>query len=70
MKTKEKMICPDCGVEMNHHADKIDYSAALEDEVAVDPVFGGVVEETHTCPACSRTHTRRAESVSLKDSES
>ena len=25
MPKANKMICPDCGVEMNHHADKVDY---------------------------------------------
>ncbi len=60
-KKREKMVCPDCGAEMNHHADKIDYSAALDDEQAIDPIFGGVVEEAHTCPACGRTHIRRAD---------
>lgn len=60
-KTREKMKCPDCGLEMNHHADKIDYSATLEDGATVDPAFGGLVEEAHTCPACGRTHLRRAE---------
>jgi ribosomal protein S27AE len=59
-KPVEKMICPDCGVEMNHHADKIDYSAAFEKGGAVDPAFGGVVEEAHTCPSCGHTHLRRA----------
>lgn len=58
---REKMICPDCGVEMNHHADKIDYAAALEDAQAIDQDFGGVVEEAHTCPVCGRTHLRRTE---------
>jgi predicted RNA-binding Zn-ribbon protein involved in translation (DUF1610 family) len=50
-----KMICPDCGVEMNHHADKIDYSA--DDPKHYDPF----VEEAHTCPMCGKTHTRPAE---------
>ena len=54
------MKCPDCGAEMNHHADKVDYNAALEDPSHVDPDFGGVVEETHTCPACGRTEVRAA----------
>ncbi|HKS26628.1 MAG TPA: hypothetical protein VJS44_02355 [Pyrinomonadaceae bacterium] len=60
MKAVEKMICPDCHVEMNHHADKVDYSAALEDGAEADADFGGVVEEAHTCPSCGRTRTRRA----------
>ena len=56
---REKMTCPDCGVEMNYHAEKIDYSVA--DLSKVDPAFGGIVEEVHTCPLCGRTHTRPSE---------
>jgi predicted RNA-binding Zn-ribbon protein involved in translation (DUF1610 family) len=59
-KTREKMICPDCGVEMNYHADKIDYPEALDEGDHVDPAFGGIIEEAHTCPVCGRTHMRRA----------
>ena len=29
MPETDKMSCPDCGVEMNRHAEKIDYSATL-----------------------------------------
>ena len=57
---RDKMMCPDCGVEMNHHADKIDYAAALEEPESADPELGGVLEEAHTCPMCGRTHFRRA----------
>jgi ribosomal protein S27AE len=56
---KPKMICPDCGVEMNLHAMKIDYS--VDDPARIDPAFGGVVEEAHTCPKCGRTDLRHAE---------
>jgi ribosomal protein S27AE len=63
-KNREKMICPDCGVQMNHHADKIDYSAAPDDGGGIDPAFDGIVEEAHTCPVCGKTHTRRAEGES------
>jgi ribosomal protein S27AE len=52
------MICPECEVEMNHHAEKIDYAAALEEPTAIDPAFGGVVQEIHTCPECGRIMTR------------
>jgi rubredoxin len=48
-----KMICPDCGAEMNHHANKIDYGA--DDSAFVDSVFGGALKEAHTCPECDRT---------------
>lgn len=53
-----KMICPDCGVEMNHHATKVDYS--VDDPSLVDPVFGGVLQEAHCCPECGRTELRAA----------
>ena len=55
-----KMICPRCGVEMNRHAEKIDYTAALADPEAFDLDFGGVVEEFHTCSQCGQTLSRRA----------
>jgi ribosomal protein S27AE len=55
---KPKLICPDCGVEMNHHAMKVDYS--VDDPILIDPAFGGVVEEAHTCPQCGRVALRKA----------
>jgi hypothetical protein len=54
----EKMICPDCGIEMNHHADKIDYGAPFD---RMDPEFGGVMEEFHTCRLCGKSLTRHQE---------
>jgi hypothetical protein len=53
-----KMICPECGVEMNQHAEKIDYTAALENPEAMDEDFGGVLEEAHSCPVCGKTEMR------------
>ena len=56
----ERMTCPKCGAAMNHHADKlvapVDPSAAVD----VDPVFGGVIQEAHTCPACANVEFRLA----------
>ena len=52
--------CPQCGIEMNYHAEKIDYTAALTEPDALDSDFGGVVEEVHTCPGCGTVGTRRA----------
>lgn len=61
MTETKKMLCPDCGVEMNFHATKIDYTAALDDASdAIDPELGGILEEAHTCPTCGQTHMRRA----------
>jgi hypothetical protein len=48
MPQDNKMICLDCGAEMNHHAMKFDYGN--DDPAIVDPVFGGVLKEAHTCP--------------------
>ena len=60
MEERGKMICPRCGVEMNRHAEKVDYAAGLAEPGAADPDFGGVVEEFHTCPECGQTLSRRA----------
>ena len=51
------MTCPACGAEMNHHADKIDYSV---EDASYDPAFGGVLEEVHTCPHCGSVELREA----------
>jgi len=56
MSQANKMICPDCGAEMNHHAMKVDYE--IDDPAMVDPSFGGVLKEAHTCPECGRTEWR------------
>jgi len=55
-----EVICPDCGVAMNHHADKVNFTAILDDPDAVDPDLGGVLEEAHTCPECGKTAVRKA----------
>lgn len=58
MGERNKMTCPDCGVEMNHHANKLDYSSAPDEPAAMDE--GGVVQEAHTCPECGQTALRQA----------
>ena len=60
MNEHPKMSCPDCGVEMNLHAEKVDYTSEHTEADQPDPDFGGVLEEFHTCPSCGRTHARRA----------
>ena len=59
MPETDKLKCPDCGAEMNHHADKLDYGAA-RDEATPDTFEGVPVIEAHTCPACGRTAARPA----------
>ena len=58
MPDTDKMKCPDCGTEMNHHADKLDYGAEADE--AADTGEGGVVIEAHACPACGRAAARAA----------
>ena len=57
MPNTKKMKCPECGEEMNHHADKIDYSTC--DVEARDPETGGVIQEVHTCPECGNIEMRK-----------
>ena len=58
---KNKMICPKCGVEMNHHADKLVDPVRPEDMKHVNLALGGVIEEMHYCPRCGAVESRRAE---------
>jgi ribosomal protein S27AE len=51
MPSPNKMICPNCGFEMNHHANKIDYSASEE---------GNILLEVHTCPNCGQSQSRES----------
>ena len=60
MAESDKMICPACGVEMNLHAEKVDYTISPADGEGFDPDLGGVIEEFHTCPECGHTQARRA----------
>jgi ssDNA-binding Zn-finger/Zn-ribbon topoisomerase 1 len=49
---RRRLRCPECGAEMNCHAEKIDMSRTFEDVVPADPELGGVLVEIHTCPVC------------------
>jgi len=62
MARTEKMVCPRCGVEMNHHAMKVDYTARLDNPAAIDPVFGGVLQEANVKGADYRVDYEPAES--------
>ena len=55
MPEAEKMLCPNCGAKMNHHADKLDITAALTEPDAVDPELGGILEQVYSCPKCGKT---------------
>ena len=55
----DKMLCPDCGVEMNLHAEKLIYGDLQYGQESIDPDLGGVLEETHACPECGRSASRQ-----------
>jgi ribosomal protein S27AE len=56
---KNKMICPNCGDEMNHHADKLVDPITPEDRKHFNPNLGGVVKEMHYCPGCGAVESRQ-----------
>jgi len=56
MPEADKMNCPDCGAEMNHHADKLVYDSAPDEDAGE----GGFILEAHACPGCGRSATRAA----------
>lgn len=54
----EKMLCPKCGSKMNHHADKLDTTAALAESDAINPDFGGIIQEIYTCANCKNIEVK------------
>ncbi len=58
---KNKMVCPKCGDEINHHADKLIYAAELPEAAKVDISLGGLIEEHHNCPGCGAMVSRIAD---------
>lgn len=59
MTGRAKLRCPECGAEMNCHAEKLDPSRAADDPAA-DAALGGVLLEFHTCPVCKFVLEREA----------
>jgi len=52
------LVCPQCGMTMNQHATKVDYSAGRQMPAAVDPDFHGVLQEVHQCANCGNIELR------------
>jgi ribosomal protein S27AE len=48
------MVCPDCGIEMVHHASKVIHPRSEAEEARVDEELGGVVLDRHCCPGCGK----------------
>lgn len=60
MTNSRKMMCPNCGAEMNHHCDKVAYTTDLQHGGHMDLGLGGFIEEFHTCPKCGSGAARPA----------
>ena len=56
MAAKSQMVCPQCGVNMNHHCDKLVYGNAASEPASTD---GGAIVEFHTCPECGGGASRQ-----------
>jgi ribosomal protein S27AE len=56
---ENKMICPKCGTEMNHHADKLVDPVKPVDAKHINLALGGLIEEMHYCPGCGAVASRR-----------
>ena len=54
-----RMRCPKCGAEMNRHAEKLVYPSSAAEAHLADDQLGGLIEETHACPACGNVEVRR-----------
>lgn len=64
MADDRKMRCPRCGAAMNHHANKLVSPTEPDADGNIDPVFGGMIQETHTCPACAYVEFRQPPAAS------
>jgi len=53
---KEKIICKECGIDMNFHAEKINYSKMYGYD---HPVLSEdeLIDEIHTCPECGKSES-------------
>lgn len=49
-----KYYCPSCGIEMNHHADKVNEAILVQTKKSLGD-FSGVIEAVFTCPTCGDT---------------
>lgn len=55
----EKILCPKCGAQMNHHANKLNYTTALSELEAVGSDYRGILDAVHTCPNCRNVAVRK-----------
>jgi ribosomal protein S27AE len=53
-----QMICPRCGVPMNHHGEKLVEPRNAEEASRMKPSLDGLIEEIHACPKCGGVGSR------------
>jgi hypothetical protein len=56
-----KLVCPQCQIEMNQHAEKLLDPVNAEQAAQADPALGGVIQEFHACPGCGACASRMAQ---------
>ena len=56
----QQMMCPFCGAQMNHHADKVDVSSARDGLTVTDRTLDGILHNVYACPNCGNIEMRRA----------
>jgi predicted RNA-binding Zn-ribbon protein involved in translation (DUF1610 family) len=54
-----RLSCPECGAEMNQHAEKLAYPESAAELRLMDPAGEGLLEEIHACPRCGDVESRR-----------
>ncbi len=52
---REKMYCPDCGIEMQFHPVTSDYTLTQADLLSEEDLLAGILDEFYSCPACGKT---------------
>lgn len=52
---RERIYCPDCGVEVNFHPITTDYTLTCVDLLSEDDLLSGILDEFYSCPECGRT---------------
>ena len=61
VKSADKMMCPQCGFQMNHHGDKLVYGASSQesqDTSEIESLSGGLITQFHSCPNCGSAASR------------
>jgi predicted RNA-binding Zn-ribbon protein involved in translation (DUF1610 family) len=52
---RERVYCPDCGIEMQFHPVTSDYTLTRADLLTEEDLLSGILDEFYSCPACGQT---------------